>query len=528
MKDLITSISVLILVFFILVSAGAQEMRIRKPAVAGQFYSDEEAKLSNEVESYLGKAPDLKLQGEVLALIVPHAGYTFSGAVAAYAYKAIENKPKKTVILIGPSHQFRYNYISILPRGMYETPLGQVPINEVLAQRFLDFSDKIRTHPLAHYGEHSLEVQLPFLQKIWGNEFTPLEKNINWSGPQSTSKVSAGEKGDSLTGFTIVPILMGSYKWDMVEILKEAILNNLPEESFILIASSDMSHYHNYEEAAAIDKKSLGFIKRFDIQGLYNSIERGQCEWCGAGCVLTIMEVAKELGADKVRILKYANSGDTAPPWLRDKERVVGYSAIAFYREEKTEKVRKEEGKLSDLDKEEQRLLLEIARASIENALEGENIPEFQVKSDGLKKLGGAFVTLNKSGRLRGCIGFPEAVLPLYQAVSQAALSAALKDHRFPPVTKEELPDIEIEISVLSPLEKIADVNRIEVGKHGLVIRRGIYSGLLLPQVAAEYGWDRAEFLERICEKAGLPRGAWRENAEVYIFTAQVFHEKKR
>ena len=522
MKKTISIIAVSISVFFITVYAGPQEMYLRKPAVAGKFYSDEKIKLSNEIEKYLARVPGLKVPGEVVAVVVPHAGYIFSGQVAAYAYKIIEDSPRKIAILIGPSHHFRYDGISVFPRGIYETPLGQVTIDEELAAGFINSSDKVRYNQPAHYSEHSLEVQLPFLQKIWGNEFR------------------------------IVPILLGRHSREIVKVLKKVILDNLPGESFILIASSDMSHYHNYEEAVAIDKESLRLVKNFDIQGLYAKIEDGQCEWCGAGALLAVMEVARELGADKAKILKYANSGDTAPPWLRNKERVVGYSAIVFYREEKTEKKKKEEKKL--LDREEQKKLLEIARVSIENALQrtpleitghsAERIAdrkklnakrypltaktEFSDINDNLKELGGVFVTLNKRGRLRGCIGFPEAVLPLYQAVSQAAVSAALKDYRFPPVTQKELSDIEIEISALSPLEKISDVEEIEVGRHGLVIRKGIYSGLLLPQVPVEYEWDRAEFLERICEKAGLPRGAWRGNVELYTFTAQVFHEEEK
>jgi len=490
-------LSLLTLALSITVSASSQEIHIRKPVYAGKFYSDDKRKLSNEVEKYLAQVPDLKFRGKVVAIIVPHAGYAFSAPVAAYAYKVIKEQPRKIVIMIGPSHNYRYDYISIFPRGFYETPLGQVSIDEELVNKFISASDKLKYHPFAHYAEHSLEVQLPFLQKIWG------------------------------ANFSIVPILMGDYRWDMVQTLKEVILDNLPEEPFILIASSDMSHYHDYAAAEAIDKESLRLVKDFDIQGLYEKIKSGQCEWCGAGAVLTIMEVARELGADKVRILKYANSGDTAPPWLRDKERVVGYSAIVFYQEDESkEEPKKEERKL--LNKEEQQKLLEIARGSIKSALEGNKIPEFNDVSANLKELGGVFVTLNKRGKLRGCIGYPEAVLPLYQAVSQAAISAALKDYRFPPVTSDELSDIDIEISVLSPLEQVSDTNKIEIGKHGLVIRKGIYSGLLLPQVATEYGWNREEFLERICEKAGLPRGAWRDNAELFIFSAQILHEEKK
>ncbi len=477
-----------------------EETNIRKAVFAGQFYSDGKIQLSGEVKKYLEPTPDLKLPGEPVALIVPHAGYVFSAPVAAYAYKAVKDSPRKTVILIGPSHNYRYDYISIFPKGFYETPLGRVRVNEELIQKFAAFSSRVSFHPSAHYAEHSLEVQLPFLQEIWGNEFT------------------------------IVPILIGDTSWETIQTLKEIIIHNLPEEPYIIIASSDMSHYHNYEKALSMDRESLRLVTQFDSRGLYEKVTRGECEWCGVSAVIAVMEISRELGADKAKILKYANSGDTAPPWLRDKERVVGYSAVAFCKEgeiQTGEADKKEDPEL--LTKEEQDKLLEIARVSIRNTLEKKEIPDFSGEvEDKLKNLRGVFVTLNKKGGLRGCIGFPEAVLPLYQAVSEAAVAAALKDYRFPPVTLKELPDIEIEISVLSPLEKVDDIDKIKVGKHGLVIRKGLRSGLLLPQVPVEYGWDRNEFLKRICEKAGLPAGAWRENAELYVFSAQVFHEEEK
>lgn len=180
------------------------------------------------------------------------------------------------------------------------------------------------------------------------------------------------------------------------------------------------------------------------------------------------------------------------------------------------------------LSDEEKKELMKIANESICCAVKGEIMPEFEIKSEQLKENRGAFVTITKKGNLRGCIGYSFPIDSLYKVVGEVAQSAALHDPRFPPLTEEELDDIEIEISVLSPLEDVKDISEIEVGKHGLLIERGGYKGLLLPQVAAEYKWDRIKFLEQTCFKAGLDKNAWKEtDTLIKKFSAEIFGERK-
>jgi len=176
---------------------------------------------------------------------------------------------------------------------------------------------------------------------------------------------------------------------------------------------------------------------------------------------------------------------------------------------------------LSDRDK---GTLRNIAKTVIESKARGKPVPEFTIDSRELKEKRGAFVTVNKGGELRGCIGYIKAYKPLYQTIEEMATQAAFLDPRFDPVTERELPDLEIEISVLTPLKRIRDVEEIEVGKHGILIEKGFHSGLLLPQVATEYGWDRKTFLEHTCFKAGLPKDAWKdEDTVISIFSADIF-----
>jgi AmmeMemoRadiSam system protein A len=234
------------------------------------------------------------------------------------------------------------------------------------------------------------------------------------------------------------------------------------------------------------------------------------------------MLAAKAVGANKGKVLKYLNSGDVTG----DRSRVVGYAAGVFYKTVGgTEKMReKKVGVDLGLSEGEKKTLHHIAKTVIENMARGKPVPEFKVDTPILKENRGAFVTINKRGQLRGCIGYIEGHGPLYKTIEEMAEAAAFRDPRFNPVTEKELPDLEIEISVLTPLKRITDVNEIEVGKHGIYMKKGWYSGLLLPQVATEYGWDRQTFLEHTCQKAGLPTTAWKDkNAEIYIFSADIF-----
>ena len=179
------------------------------------------------------------------------------------------------------------------------------------------------------------------------------------------------------------------------------------------------------------------------------------------------------------------------------------------------------------LNHEEKIYLLSLARTTISHYLDSQNLPSAQPVSDKLKEKFGVFVTLHKHGQLRGCIGYIEGIAPLYQAVVEMAKSAAFNDPRFNPVVKKEIPDLEIEISVLSSLKKVKDVKEIQVGKHGIIIQQGFQRGLLLPQVATEWGWNREEFLEQTCHKAGLPADAWKDpSSEIFIFSAEIFNEK--
>jgi AmmeMemoRadiSam system protein A len=261
-----------------------------------------------------------------------------------------------------------------------------------------------------------------------------------------------------------------------------------------------------------------------DVKGFLEGLERGEFEACGGGPVAVAMLAAKRLGAIQPKILRYANSGDVTG----DRGSVVGYAAAVFYTGDSPEEIegrrRLREGSVTGITEGDKQTLLDLARKTIEAMLESAAVSEPADLPERLKKKRGAFVTLKKHGRLRGCIGYIEARKPLYKTIEEMASAAAFNDPRFPPLKKEEWKDITIEISVLSPLKEIRDFKEIEVGRHGLYIVRGGRGGLLLPQVATEYDWDSMTFLKETCHKAGLPSDAWKEeDTRTFIFSADIF-----
>jgi len=467
---------------------------IREPAVAGTWYSDNPDILSKEIRRYLGNAKKESAGGRVVALVAPHAGYQYSGAVAASSYKLVEGETFETVVVVAPSHRALFKGASLYDRGGFRTPLGIVPVDAELSKKMMEKQKFIQFLPEAHSQEHSLEIQLPFLQI-------------------------------ALKPFKLVPIVMEPYwSWETCQSLAAAMSETVRGKNVLLIASSDLSHFHSYDKAVGLDKIVLNHIERFDPEGLNRDLKGGRCEACGGGPILSIMLAAKALGADKGKVLKYLNSGDV----MGDKSRVVGYGAGVFYRTSGgTEKMKEEKRKVGvdlGLNDQEKKTLHQIVKAVVESKAKGKPVPEINVETPTLKENRGAFVTITRKGQLRGCIGYIEGRGPLHRTVEEMAEAAAFKDPRFGPVTERELPDLEYEISVLTPLKKIIDVDEIEVGKHGIYIKKGWNSGLLLPQVATEYGWDRQTFLDHTCQKAGLSVNAWKEkNAEIYIFSADVF-----
>lgn len=472
---------------------------IREPAVAGSFYPGEKEILEKEIKRLLEKTKKIKLEKEIFGIIVPHAGYQFSGEVAGASFKQLEGEKFETVILIGNSHSQFFDGISLWPRGKYLTPLGEIEIDSEIAEKLQNFSQKIFFKKEAHLKEHSLEVQLPFLQIV-------LKRN-----------------------FKIVPLLFGNYKGENYKILGDALLNIFKSSSkkILIVVSSDLSHYPDYQTANYLDKKVLNSILTGKVENFEKTLEQLEKEnlpnvmtlACGEDAIKTLLYLSEKLTKVQIKLLKYLNSGDTS----RDYSRVVGYGALIFLKE-KT----KQEFPFS-ISEEDKKLLLTIAKKSVENYLKERKIPDFQITSPVLNQKLGAFVTIKKDGKLRGCIGqILPSKDPLYKVVAEMAVSAAFSDLRFLPVKEEELPYLEYEISVLTEPKKIKDISEIVLGRDGVIIKKGINQGVFLPQVAIETGWSLEEFLSELCsQKAHLSPDCWKDKeTEIYIFQALIISEK--
>ena len=472
---------------------GQTSVPVVRPATqAGRFYDGNPQSLSHEVDSLLARHAQRSDDEDVAALIVPHAGYYFSGNVAASAYARLNPEKKyKRIFLLGPSHHEWLNGASVNGEvDYYATPLGDVKVDRETARQLIKTDSVFSCQPKAHDREHCLEVQLPFLQRHLG-EVPP-----------------------------IVPIIISTNDFSKLKRMAEVLKPWFTEENLFII-SSDFSHYPSYEDAYEVDTKTGEAVASGDVEQFIATIEANarsgkrnlSTSACGEFPIITLMLMLD--GQYQVKHIMYQNSGDIGD---HDHSRVVGYHSFAFIRNGQTRTDTE-----FTLSYEEKQMLKKIAYTSIKDSLNGKPISMFNVQSSILNQKCGAFVSLHKQGRLRGCIGHFGEDVPLYEIVAEMARAAAFEDPRFPPVHREELGDIDIEISVLTPMRRIQSLDDFQLHKHGIYIRKGYRSGTFLPQVADEVNWTKEEFVGHCSQdKAGLGWNGWRD-AELYVYEAIVF-----
>lgn len=469
----------------------------REAYAAGKFYSGDKVSLEADMKQLFASAKANELT-EVRSIVVPHAGYPYSGIVAASGYNQIDAKKEyEHIFVIASSHTAHYKGASIYARGNYETPLGEVIVDRTFATQLIQDHEIFSYQAKAHITEHSLEVQLPFLQYH-------LQKP-----------------------FTIIPIVIGTQDANACKEIASALEPYFNENNLFVI-STDFSHYPKYDDANAVDQKTADAVSSNSKERFLKVLKENESEgipnlataMCGWSSVLTLLNLTADNSDYKYRQVQYMNSGDAS--YYPDKNRVVGYYAIAVTAGN-TEND-KTGFSLSEKDKIQ---LLEIARSTVEEYVINGKKPILDISqySESVKTPCGAFVTLHKDDNLRGCIGRFDASEPLYEVVQEMAISAATKDYRFSRVGKDELKDIELEISVLTPMKKISSVDEIVLGKHGVYIVQGNRSGTFLPQVATETGWTLEQFLGHCSrDKAGIGWEGWK-NADVFIYEALVFQE---
>jgi AmmeMemoRadiSam system protein B/AmmeMemoRadiSam system protein A len=483
----------------------AADSQVFQSPLAGRWYDADKDKLAAEIDGYLAKvdAPPVE---NAHALIVPHAGYQFSGQVAAYAYKQVAGKKFARVIVMGPSHQLPMENVASVPDATaYATPLGETPIDT-------EFVAALKTHPEfktirgADASEHSVQIQLPLLQR------------------------TAGE-------FKFVPIVVGQLDLETTRRMAQ-ILAGLIGPDTLVVASSDFTHYGpNYgympfkEDVQAnlekLDMGAWGFIEKKDLDGFTKYIEKTGTTICGRCPIGILLAMAPQEMAP--HLIKYDTSGRITG----DMTNSVSYCAVAFAGSWKQgQPVEAKAEPAPTLTEEDKAQLLKLARATLEGYVKNGKTPtpeELGIQiTPGVKEIMGAFVTLTENGELRGCIGeiFPQRAL--YKAVMDHAVDAGVNDRRFPPVKEGELPALHYEISALTQPHPVNSYNDIVLGKHGIVIEKSGRTAVFLPQVPGEQGWDLPTTLNYLSRKAGLPSDAWQDGASFTVFEAIVFGEKEK
>jgi AmmeMemoRadiSam system protein B/AmmeMemoRadiSam system protein A len=470
----------------------------REPAVAGSFYPADAQQLRASLKEAFAEAEPKKTSGNILAIVCPHAGYVFSAKVAASAFDQIDTtKTYEHIFVIGSSHRAHFEGASIYSIGDYTTPLGHIktdPLSKELVKNSPVFTDNVSSHN----QEHSIEVQLPFLQYLLKDKFS------------------------------IVPILLGTQTPEVCKKIGAALQPYFNEKN-LFVVSTDFTHYPDYETARKVDAFMADAVISNVPDQLISAVHdvenrnapnllTGMCGWPS---VLTLMYMTSKEPGITIKKVDYQNSGDSK---YGDKVKVVGYVALAV---EESKKLSNDKDFI--LTETEKQTLLKFARSTINEYVRNKQRPSIASEdmTETIKKPCGAFVTLHAQGDLRGCIGSFSADKPLYKTIQEMAIAAATSDYRFTPVTSSEINGLEIEISVLTPMRKISSIDEIVLGKHGIYIKKNNKSGTLLPQVATERNWTREDFLGYCArDKAGLGWNGWKD-AVIFVYEALVFSEKE-
>jgi MEMO1 family protein len=468
-------------------SAALHATQVRKAVWAGEFYPAERSHLEQLIDDLARQAEStvvaIPAAKTLRALVLPHAGYSYSGLTAAHASRVLRSGQFAKVVLLGPDHRVGFSDAAISDVEAYETPLGRVRLHAD-ARRLREQSTLFQSIEASDRSEHCLEVVLPFLQRY-------------------------------LHDFELVPVVVGPTNVAAVTSEIETVL----DQDTLLVVSSDLSHFLTYDQAVVRDRETIQSILNFDVQKLARNDNRA----CGAVPLLVLMQIARKFGWEPV-VLHYSNSGDTAG----DRSRVVGYAAIAFFGEASMENAQTKR----QLNEDEGHALVKLARQTIMTKL-GRQVPKDEadalaqrLQDSCFKSRCGTFVTLKIADQLRGCIGNLTATDPLQEGVRRNAIHAAFHDPRFPPLAPEELDRVQIEVSILTEPQGISYTNASDLIRKlhphvdGVIIRKGAASATFLPQV-----WEQLpspeDFLSHLCRKAGLPSYEW-QNASLEVLTYQV------
>jgi AmmeMemoRadiSam system protein B/AmmeMemoRadiSam system protein A len=476
---------------------------VRPPAVAGQFYPSDPQKLKLAIRQFLDGSVEIPME-KPIALMVPHAGYIYSGQISADAYRQVMKHSYDVIVLLGVDHTTPgFSGVSLGDYSSFQTPLGNSLVDTEITSALMAECKDCNRNREVHVREHSIEVQIPFVQVLFPNA-------------------------------RIVPAIIHAPDGKMCARFGESLAKVLRNKRALIVISSDLSHYPTNENAAKADRLTLITIAGLDLRRIEAmmrvlDVPNLDTRACGEAAILAGMTAAKALGATRAVIAGYANSGDVS---IGDRSRAVGYGAVVLTSGKAGSSIEVLNPpaaltRATALQNSEKKALLTFARESIRRYLTTQTVPLARNFPRRMDFPQGAFVTLKKAGQLRGCIGNMSGEVALGKTVGAMALQSAFGDPRFAPVELNELKDLEIEISVLTPMKAIASFEEIVVGRDGVQMSKAGTSAVFLPQVAVENNWDRAEMLDNLCRKAGLSYGCWKRDAHFQIFEAEVFSESQ-
>jgi MEMO1 family protein len=494
---------VLLSIFTIMESFSQNLTTDRQPVAAGRFYPADKDELTKNLSQLFAHCKKSPTNMRVRAIISPHAGYIFSGEIAASAFSAIpKNAAYKNIFIIGSSHVMLYDGASVYNKGDYITPLGKISVNREIANQLILKEDVFSFPTSAHLKEHSIEVQIPFIQYYFNDKPA------------------------------IVPIIIGTDDEKKIKKIAEALRPWFTPENLFII-SSDFSHYPAYKDAIETDKLTAMSIESENPVTFLNTLKKNASKnisglatsMCGWTSGLTLLYLSEGNNNLEIKLLDYCNSGDSPSG---GKDEVVGYNAMVMLEKEQSATTSLQSDNSFSFSTKEKKQLFEIVKNTIESRFNNSRYTiDEKTVPESLKKPLGAFVTLKINGNLRGCIGRFISSEPLFNVVSESAISSAFEDPRFSPLSREEYKNTDIEITVLGPLKKISNIDEIVLGKHGIYIKKGLMAGTMLPQVATENGWTVEEFLGFTSrDKAGLGWDGWK-NAELFIYEGVVLEETK-
>ncbi len=482
-------------------AAPAAEPGVKPAGIAGSWYPADAAQLGELIDQLVDKAEPIEPAGALRALISPHAAYHYSGPTAAAGYRLLRGATPRRVLVLAPAHRGGFRGLSIAPVTAYETPLGRIEL-DLEAVQALRQSPLVGAHAPAHQGEHSIEIQLPFLQRVLA------------------------------PGWRLVPILVGQVGPDE-QAAAAQLLQPLADEETLVLVSSDFTHYgarFGYQPFPP-DARAAQRLRDLDM-GALGPIARGQAEdfrayrrktgitVCGGDPILILLEMLPS--GRTGTLLAYDTSGALTGSYTNS----VSYLSIGFF----APAAQAESAGSERLDVEQLQYLHRLARYALWEAVEPGNGALEQLRDlvaavpEGLRQPAGVFVTVRNRGRLRGCQGYVEPEVPLFEAVIQNSVSASRYDHRFYPVAPDELPDLELEVSVLSDPVPLASHQAYRPGRDGIVLEKDGKRAVFLPEVPIVAGWNREQTLDALAEKAGLPADAWKqEGARLLVFRTHKY-----